>query len=152
MNFELLPNDPEPAASSITDFQRMLVQWDCLPRELREERQKTLNGFSRANGFTPERAMREMEKDSYKLARRAYSVEVGELNHKVRAILDVAYEQALTGNKDARRDWLGHYAAEVKPVTASSPPTPDPVPEVPSSPEDMSDEQLANQLAEWSSE
>ena len=96
--------------------------------------------------------MREMEKDSYKLARRAYSVEVGELNHKVRAILDVAYEQALTGNKDARRDWLGHYAAEVKPVTASSPPTPDPVPEVPSSPEDMSDEQLANQLAEWSSE
>jgi len=139
--FSPLPIE-ETTARSVTEFQELLLDWDTTPRDLRSDGEKSLIGFAKANHFTPSRAMKEMEKDNYKLARRQLSIEKGELNYKVRAILDVAYEQGLAGNKDGRRDYLSHYKAEIKPAIGDTTPNPDPEPEVPSNPQEMSDEQL----------
>jgi hypothetical protein len=152
MKFEPLPTSPEPAASSMTKFQVMLLEWDTTPSDLREDGEKSLAGFSKAKGFTPGRAMKAMQSDSYKLARRQLSIEKGELDYKTRTVIDAAYVQAAKGSKDARRDWLDFYQPERRKsaVQAETPATPDPAdPAELASPDEMSDEQLEATMAEW---
>jgi hypothetical protein len=151
--FVPLPLPDPDVACSLTEWERVLLEWDTTPRDLREVGQKSLPGFVKAQGLPHGRAMRLMEADRYKVARRQLAVEKGELNYKVRAILDVAYDQALTGNKDARRDWLNHYEAEVPATTNLTPPT-SPLPIVPDhdhplDPTEMSDAQLQERMEQW---
>ena len=148
--FVPLPLPDPDAACLLTEWERVLLEWDTTPRDLREVGQKSLPGFVKARGLPHGKALRLMESDRYKLARRQLAVEKGELNYKVRAILDVAYDQALAGNKDARRDWLNHYEAEVPATIAASPATTSPLPVVPPlDPTEMSDAQLQERMEQW---
>ena len=152
MKFGLLP-DEEPAAGDLTELMREVVEWDTTPADLRVEGEKSLTGFCAKRGFSPGRVMKAMQDDRYKLARRQLSIEKGELDYKTRTILEVAYQMALKGNKDARKDWMSFYqpqkdvVEEVR-VEASSP-APLAAPTIPT---EMSDEELEAAVKEWAND
>ena len=89
------------------------------------------------------------------MARRQLSLEKGEVDYKTRAILDVAYELALKGNPQARKDWMAFYEPTARHITAPKVDVEvkeEPVDAETVEPTAMSDEQLEAAVKEWAND
>lgn len=155
MKFGMLPDDPDTTARGLSEFGKELLEWDTTPRDLRDEGEKTLVGYCNSRGHNRNRCMRTMQRDDYKMARRQLSLEKGEVDYKTRAILDVAYEQALKGNPQARKDWMAFYeptARHLTPAKVDVQVKEEPVPAEAVEPTAMSDEELEAAVKEWAND
>ncbi len=140
--FAPLPAETEET-KPLTEDQWMLADWDTTPRDLREDGQKSLGGFLKAElpHVSTSKAMKWMALESFKLKRRALAIEKGEHDHKTRVVMDALYAQAADGKVQAAKEWLDFYKPKAD-ETPKSEAAAAPEPEAPPTVKDLTNEEL----------